>query len=186
MIAKAKSISHGINDIRYITGESRNKKHPELIFHVKDNLMQPGLDAAGLWESMQLTLAGSKKVRNSVIRIEVSPAPEHTKDFTTADWEKLWDDFAREFDSIELTGKDGKVYLIINNSETQATTVELPGPATVYSLNGKNGDKRATVMTLNGRDLVLGENWELPDLSGEEVSGGKLELAPMSCTFLVV
>ena len=51
-----------------------------------------------------------KKVRNSVIRIEVSPAPEHTKNFTSADWEKLWDDFAREFDSIELTGKDGKVY----------------------------------------------------------------------------
>jgi hypothetical protein len=38
MIAKAKSISHGINDIRYITGESRNKKHPERIYHVKDNL----------------------------------------------------------------------------------------------------------------------------------------------------
>lgn len=34
MIGKAKSISHGINDIRYITGESRNKKHPERIFHV--------------------------------------------------------------------------------------------------------------------------------------------------------
>ena len=31
MIAKAKSISHGINDISYITGESRNKKHPELM-----------------------------------------------------------------------------------------------------------------------------------------------------------
>ena len=27
MIAKAKAISHGINDIRYITGESHNKKH---------------------------------------------------------------------------------------------------------------------------------------------------------------
>lgn len=26
MIAKAKAISHGINDIRYITGESHNKK----------------------------------------------------------------------------------------------------------------------------------------------------------------
>lgn len=25
MIGKAKSISHGINDIRYISGESRNK-----------------------------------------------------------------------------------------------------------------------------------------------------------------
>ena len=29
MIAKAKAISHGINDIRYITGESQHKKHPE-------------------------------------------------------------------------------------------------------------------------------------------------------------
>ena len=58
MIAKAKSISHGINDIRYITGESRNKKHPERIFHVKDNLLPPGLDATGIWDSMRLTLAG--------------------------------------------------------------------------------------------------------------------------------
>lgn len=47
MIGKAKSISHGINDIRYITGESRNKKHPERIFHVGDNLLPPGLDATG-------------------------------------------------------------------------------------------------------------------------------------------
>lgn len=82
MIAKAKSISHGINDISYITGESRNKKHPERIFHVKDNLLPPGLDATGIWDSMRLTLDKFKKVKNSVIRIEVSPAPEHTKDFT--------------------------------------------------------------------------------------------------------
>ena len=38
MIGKAKSISHGINGIRYITGESRNKKHPERIHHVKDSM----------------------------------------------------------------------------------------------------------------------------------------------------
>jgi hypothetical protein len=41
-------------------------------------------------------------------------------------------------------------------------------------------------MTLNGKDLVLGENWELPDLSGAPVAAGKVELAPMTCTFLVV
>lgn len=29
MIAKAKAISYGINDLRYITGESKHKKHPE-------------------------------------------------------------------------------------------------------------------------------------------------------------
>ena len=110
MIGKAKSISHGINDIRYITGESRNKKHPERIFHVKDNLLLPGLDATGIWDSMQLTLAKSKRVKNSVIRIEVSPAPEHTKDFGINDWQKLWDDFIDEFDNIELLDKNGRTY----------------------------------------------------------------------------
>ena len=34
MIAKAKAIPHGINDIRYITGESHNKKHPEKIYRI--------------------------------------------------------------------------------------------------------------------------------------------------------
>ena len=41
-------------------------------------------------------------------------------------------------------------------------------------------------MTLNGRDLVLGENNELPDLSGEAVKAGQITLAPMTCTFLVI
>lgn len=110
MIGKAKSISHGINDIRYITGESRNKKHPERIFHVGDNLLPPGLDVTGIWDSMRLTLEKSKRVKNSVIRIEVSPAPEHTKDFTIDDWQRLWDDFTDEFDNIELLDKNGKTY----------------------------------------------------------------------------
>ena len=110
MIGKAKSISHRINDIRYITGESRNKKHPERIFHVGDNLLPPGLDATGIWDSMRLTLEKSKRVKNSVIRIEVSPAPEHTKDFTIDDWQRLWDDFTDEFDNIELLDKNGKTY----------------------------------------------------------------------------
>ena len=56
----------------------------------------------------------------------------------------------------------------------------------IWALNGKDGFKRATVMTLNGRDLVLGENWELPDLSGDPVAAGKVEIAPMNCVFLVV
>lgn len=104
-------LSHGINDIQYITGESRNKKHPELIFHIiKDNLLPSGLDATGIWDFMRLTLEKSKKVKNSVIHIEVSPAPEHTKDFTIDDWRRLWDDFMGEFDNIELLDKNGKTY----------------------------------------------------------------------------
>ena len=79
MIAKAKAISHGINDIRYITGESHNKKHPEKIYRVLDNMMPSEPDAMGVWNSMQLTLSRFRPVKNSVIRIELSPSPEHTK-----------------------------------------------------------------------------------------------------------
>lgn len=125
MIAKAKSISHGINDISYITGESRNKKHPERIFHVKDNLLPPGLDATGIWDSMRLTLDKFKKIKNSVIRIEVSPAPEHTKDFTITDWEKLWDEFMDEFDNIELYDKNGRTYSPKTNLTGSKGTVRL-------------------------------------------------------------
>lgn len=59
MIAKAKSISHGINDIRYITGETENKEHPECIFHVKDNLLHPRLDATG---DMGIHEVGSRQI----------------------------------------------------------------------------------------------------------------------------
>ena len=105
MIGKAKSISHGINDISYISGESRNKEHPELIYHVKDNLLPCELDAQGVWDMMK----AHAPMKNNVIRIEISPAKEHTKDFTMQDWQQLWDDFVREFDKIEMTIKDGKV-----------------------------------------------------------------------------
>lgn len=80
MIAKAKAIPHGINDIRYITGESHNKKHPEKIYRILDNMMPSEPDAMGVWNSMQLTLSRFRPVKNSVIRIELSPSPEHTKD----------------------------------------------------------------------------------------------------------
>ena len=78
-----------------------------------------------------------------------------------------------------------KCYLIINNSENK-TTVDVPGDGYVWMLNGKDGIRRATTMTLNGRELVLDEAWNLPDLSGDPISAGKVELAPMTCTFIVV
>ena len=81
-------------------------------------------------------------------------------------------------------GKDGCVYLVINNSETEATAVELPSEVNAYVLTGKDG-MRSSVMTLNGRDLVLGANDELPDLSGETISD-ILEIAPGSCAFVVL
>ena len=81
-------------------------------------------------------------------------------------------------------GKEGFVYLIINNSNEE-TSVELPVDAVRYTLTG-NGKVRSRTMLLNGRELVLGENDELPCLCGEAQSAGTIKLPPVSCTFLVI
>lgn len=81
-------------------------------------------------------------------------------------------------------GRDGAVYLIINNSAGE-TTVELPTDAVRYTLTGRDG-LRSRVMCLNGRDLVLGEDDALPNLDGAAQKAGILSLSPYSCTFLVV
>ena len=91
---------------------------------------------------------------------------------------------AHVFAHSRADGKDGAAYLVINNDWTETTTVELPKSGEVYVLTG-NGSMRARTMLLNGRELVLGENDELPDLSGETVSG-KIQLAPGTCAFIVV
>jgi len=41
-------------------------------------------------------------------------------------------------------------------------------------------------MCLNGKELTLGENDELPALEGAKVAAGRLEVAPGGCTFIVL
>ena len=125
MIAKAKAISHGINDIRYITDESQHKKHPEKIYRVLDNLLPSEPDTMGIWNSMQLTLSQYQPIKNSIIRIELSPSPEHTQFYDIKDWQKLWHDFAEEFDKQVITGKDGKVRSCQTNLANSKYTVWL-------------------------------------------------------------
>ncbi len=81
-------------------------------------------------------------------------------------------------------GKDGMVYLVINNSQ-EATKVELPKEAEIYALTG-NGKLRSRTMLLNGRELLLGEDDALPCLCGQKVSAGTVEVAPGGCTFFVL
>ena len=82
-------------------------------------------------------------------------------------------------------GEEGCVYLILNTSWTDTTTVELPKDAVRYTLTG-DGKMRSRTMLLNGKPLALGENDELPSLEGVPQAAGTLELAPGSCTFLVL
>ena len=53
MIAKAKAVAHGIRAMLYVSGESRNKKHPEKITRVCDNFMPQGMDATGIFTEMK-------------------------------------------------------------------------------------------------------------------------------------
>lgn len=125
MIAKAKSISHGINALNYITGVSANKKHPERIYHICDSFLPPGIDPLGIWNSVRLDSLCHPRMRNNLIRIEVSPAKGHTRNFTSEDWKQLWQDFVAEFDSQEMKGKNGRILSPKTNLAGSKSTVWL-------------------------------------------------------------
>lgn len=104
MIAKARAISHGANSMRYVV----NKDKADII---KLHLLPDNVSAESLWSRMllhQAKFSGEypKAIKNNMIRIEVSPTSEETKGWTNTDWEKLADDFIREFDSFDLSEKN--------------------------------------------------------------------------------
>ena len=105
MIAKAKVISHGANAIRY----SVDKDKAEI---VKTNLLPDDISPTAMWARM---LALQKKfedklnryhpLKRNMIRIEVSPTSEETQGWTMEEWQRLADDFIREFDAVDLSAK---------------------------------------------------------------------------------
>ncbi len=110
MIAKATAISHGINALRYITGESAHKKHPEKIHHIASYFFDGAFTAWSIWEAIKFKCADYPRLKNNLIRIEISPAEEYTRNFTDADWKKLWKEFTAAFDNQEiLDERTGKV-----------------------------------------------------------------------------
>ncbi|WP_270575962.1 relaxase [Bacteroides cellulosilyticus] len=125
MIANAKSISHGIRAMLYVSGESRNKKHPEKITRVCDNFMPQGMDASGIWTEMKFVTMDRPDIKNKVIRLEISPAIEHTEDFTVEDWQQLWNDFAAAYDDQTILDKDGKVISVPTNISGSKSSVWL-------------------------------------------------------------
>lgn len=81
-------------------------------------------------------------------------------------------------------GLDGVAYLAINNSKVEETVLDLPKDADVYLLSADF--TRAEVMKLNGKELVLGENDELPCLDPVKVNKGELVLPPETIAFVVL
>jgi hypothetical protein len=78
----------------------------------------------------------------------------------------------------------GVALLAINNSRTRSTSITLPIEADRYTLSAEQLE--SPTIQLNGQDLKLGDNDELPDLAGNRIPIGSAELAPASITFLVM
>lgn len=82
-------------------------------------------------------------------------------------------------------GKAGAVYLVINNSLTDSTVVQLPKNAEVYSLSG-GGSIRSSVMQLNGRKLGISGISDITEIVPVNKQAGAIALAPATCTFIVI
>ena len=84
-----------------------------------------------------------------------------------------------------LRGTSGGVaVLAINNSRTQAASITIPLPAERYMLAAPS--LASTRVQLNGRELTLDVDDQLPDLQAEQIPPGAVELAPPSITFLAI
>ena len=79
---------------------------------VKTNLLPDDISPMAMWARM---LALQKKfedklnryhpLKRNMIRIEVSPTSEETRGWTIENWQRLADDFIREFDAVDLSAK---------------------------------------------------------------------------------
>ena len=78
-------------------------------------------------------------------------------------------------------GKDGCVYLVINNSLPETTTVDVPKEAEVYALDA--AELRSAVIRLNGSEMTeeMTEN-----LLPVKQKAGELAVTPGSCVFIVI
>jgi heparanase 1 len=84
-----------------------------------------------------------------------------------------------------LRGTPGGVALLaINNSRVKATRITLPAAAERYTLEAKALEDRR--VELNGEELKLGSNDELPELRGARATPGTVELAPATITFFAI
>jgi hypothetical protein len=78
----------------------------------------------------------------------------------------------------------GVTVLAINTSRTEPATVSLPLASERFTLTAPKLED--THVQLNGHELALGTGGALPNLKGDHAPAGRVELAPVSITFLAI
>ncbi len=108
MIAKAAAIAHGSTNVRYSTEK-------DLSEIVKVHNLPENLSASAIWSRMTILqeqfrekLNRTKPLKNTSLRFEISPAREETVGWTMEEWRELADEFVREFDAVDFSGRTGR------------------------------------------------------------------------------
>jgi hypothetical protein len=84
-----------------------------------------------------------------------------------------------------LAGRPGGVAVLVINADRQRTfDINLPMAAERYTLTAHRLEDPA--VQLNGQTLHLTPGGELPQLKGEPTKAGRVNLAPVSVTYLAV
>ena len=120
MIAKAKAISHGSSLAHYVLKPEREGNIVASKCLNKENLILA--QAAGqeppIWDEMRIhqVCHGHQKLKNNIIRIEVSPTIEESKNFTNEDWGKLAEQVLQKIDKQSLSYGRGKKRKVRNTN----------------------------------------------------------------------
>lgn len=151
MIAKASTISHGANAIRY----SVNKEKADI---VKANLLPDNISPEAMYGRMMLVqkkyaekINKGRPLGRNVIRIEISPSEEESRGWTMDDWLRLSNEFIRVFDSIDLSGKTKRAsskhtnlknsqYIVALHRDSKSGILHLHIDANRVDMDGKIND----------------------------------------------
>ena len=149
MIAKASTIPHGANAIRY----SVNKDRADI---VKANLLPDDISPEAMYGRMILVqkmfaekINKGRPLGRNVIRIEISPAEEESRNWKMDDWARLANEFIHVFDSIDLSEKTklasskqtnlkGSQYIVALHRDSKSGILHLHIDANRVDMDGKS------------------------------------------------
>lgn len=82
-----------------------------------------------------------------------------------------------------MKGHEGGITLLVLNTNKVSTSIKIPSNAEQYTLTAK--ELQDTTVQLNGQELKLKADDNLPAISGKEINTGEIEMPPTSITFII-
>lgn len=188
MIAKAATISHGGNAVRY----SVNKDKADI---VKVNFLPEDISAEAMYQRMVLKqkefahkINRGRPLKRNVIRMEISPTKAETSGWTMDDWTKLANEYIQVFDSIDLSKRTKRAtskstnlknsqYVVALHHDAKSGIPHLHIDANRVDMEGRLNDDHLIAERAMAAAYIINERrgWELPeDISQrrkQEISG---------------